>query len=97
VIGGLTQQALPHTFSQCLKRKALLARQPNQRVDEVVEAARPAGAYSFLQGSNRDAAASPAHQPHPPDQILVSLTHRVVMNLQAARQFAHAGQRLPGL
>ena len=55
------------------------------------------GVNAFLQGSNRDAAAPSPHQPHAPDQILVSLTHRVVMNLQAARQFAHAGQRLPGL
>ena len=50
----------------------------------------------ILLRSNRDAAAAPPHQPHAPDQILVSLTHRVVMNFQVPRERPHAGQRLSG-
>ena len=43
VIRGLGQQALAHSFAQRLQRMALLARHTNQRVDELVQAARRAG------------------------------------------------------
>ena len=67
-----------------LERKALLARHLNQRVDELVESARSVGMFASFP-LHRHATAPPPHQPPPPDQILISLTHRVVMNLQAAR------------
>ena len=50
MIGGLTQQAFAHSFAQGLEGKALLARHTNQRIDELVKAARCAGLNASSSG-----------------------------------------------
>src|SRR5260370_32715839 len=47
----------------------------------------------FARSYDQPAAALP-HQPGAPHQRLVGLAHGVVVNLQAARQFAHTRQTL---